>query len=132
MATNRSACSFPGVQNEAMKNAAVALVTATTFLTSPPVEARDRFSAGMVVSTVAGLIASAQGYRPEYRRVLYSGTAPAIFGYGYRATYYGNGFSYQPAYYPGYAYLPYPAAEAERSACPLIEVRRRRPHARRL
>jgi hypothetical protein len=26
------------------------------------------------------------------------GTAPAIFGYGYRATYYGTGFSYQPAY----------------------------------
>jgi hypothetical protein len=104
MATNRSACSFPGVQDEAMKNAAVALVIATT-LTSPPVEAGDRVLAGVVVSsTTAGLIASAQGYSPEYRRVLYSGTAPAIFGYGYRPTYYGNGFSYQPAYYPGHAY----------------------------
>ena len=105
MATNGSACSFPGVQDEAMKNAAVASVIATTLLTSLPVEARDRVSAGMVVSsTIAGLIASAQGYSPEYRRGLYSGTAPAIFGYGYRPTYYGNGFSYQPAWYPGYAY----------------------------
>ncbi|MEA2893959.1 MAG: hypothetical protein QOI05_4752 [Bradyrhizobium sp.] len=87
-----------------MKNAAVALVIATTLLTSPPVGARDRVSVGMVVrSTTAGLMASAQGYNPEYGRALYLGTAPAIFGYGYRATYYGNGFSYQPAYYPGYA-----------------------------
>ena len=88
-----------------MKNAAVALVIATTLLTSPPVEARDRVSVGMVVSsTTAGLIASARGYSPEYGGALYLGTAPAIFGYGYRATYYGNGFSYQPAYYPGNAY----------------------------
>jgi|SRR3954463_4988409 hypothetical protein len=87
-----------------MKNAAVALAIATT-LTSPPAEARDRVRAGMVVSsTTAGLIASAQGYSPEYRRVLYPGMAPAIFGYGYRPTYYGNGFSYQPAWHPGYAY----------------------------
>jgi hypothetical protein len=87
-----------------MKNAAVALVIATTLLTSPPVGARDRVSVGMVVSsTTASLMASAQGYNPEYGRALYLGTAPAIFGYGYRATYYGNGFSYQPAYYPGYA-----------------------------
>src|SRR3954452_17612368 len=92
-----------------MKNTAVASVIATTLLTSPPVEARDRVSAGTVVSsTTAGLIASAQGYSPEYRRGLYSGTAPAIFGYGYRPTYYGNGFSYQPAYYPGYAYYVAP------------------------
>jgi O-antigen ligase len=85
-----------------MKNAAVALVIATTLLTSPPVEARDRVSAGMIVSsTTAGLIASAQG---EYRRGLSLATAPAIFGYGYRATYYGNGFSYQPAYYSPHAY----------------------------
>jgi hypothetical protein len=88
-----------------MKNAAVALMIAITLLTSSPVEARDRVSAGMVVSsTTAGLIASAQGYSPEYRRGLYLATAPAIFGYGYRATYYGNGFSYQPAYYSGQAY----------------------------
>ena len=88
-----------------MKKAAVALVIATTLLTSPPVEARDRVSIRMVVSsTTAGLIASAQGYSPEYRRGLYLATAPAIFGYGYRATYYGNGFSYQPAYYSPYAY----------------------------
>jgi hypothetical protein len=88
-----------------MKNAAVALVIATTLLTSPPVEARDRVSAGMVVSsTTAGLIASARGYSPEYRRGLYFAMAPAIFGYGYRATYYGNGFSYQPAYYSPHAY----------------------------
>jgi hypothetical protein len=88
-----------------MKNAAVALVIATTLLTSPPVEARDRISAGMVVSsTTAGLIASAQGCSPECGRAMYVGMAPAIFGYGYRATYYGNGFSYQPAYYSGHAY----------------------------
>jgi hypothetical protein len=88
-----------------MKNAAVALAIATTLLTSHPLEARDRVSAGMVVSSVtAGLIASAQGCSPECGGALYWGTAPAIFGNGYRATYYGTGFSYQPAYYPGYAY----------------------------
>jgi hypothetical protein len=88
-----------------MNNAAVAFLIATTLLTSPPVEARDRVSGGMVVSsTTAGLIASAQGYSPEYRRGLYLATAPAIFGYGYRPTYYGNGYSYQPAYYSGHAY----------------------------
>jgi hypothetical protein len=92
-----------------MKNAAVASVIATTLLTSPPVEARDRVSVSTVVSsTTAGLIASAHGYSPEYGGALYLGTAPAIFGYGYRATYYGHGFSYQPAYYPGYAYYARP------------------------
>ena len=65
-----------------MKNAALALVIATTLLTSPPVEARDRVSAGMVVSsTTAGLIASALGCSPEYCRGMYVGTAAAIFGY---------------------------------------------------
>jgi hypothetical protein len=88
-----------------MKNAAVALAIATTLLTSPPAEARDAVSAGMVVSsTTAGLIASAQGCSAKCRRGPYLATAPAIFGYGYRATYYGNGFTYQPAYYPGHAY----------------------------
>jgi hypothetical protein len=88
-----------------MKNAAAAIVVATTLVTSPPVEARDRGSAGIIISsTTAGLIASAQGFSPEYGRALYLATAPAIFGYGYRATYYGNGFSYQPALYPGHAY----------------------------
>ena len=92
-----------------MKNAAVTLVIATALLTSPPVEARDRVSVGMVVSsTTAGLIASAQGYNPQYGRAMYLATAPAIFGYGYRATYYGNGFSYQPAYHSGYAYYVEP------------------------
>jgi hypothetical protein len=87
-----------------MRNAAVALLIATTLLTSHPAGARDRVSAGMVVSSAtAGLIASAHGCRPECGGALYAGTAPAIFGYGYRATYYGNGFSYQPAY-PGHAY----------------------------
>lgn len=88
-----------------MKNAALALVMATTLLASHPVEARDRVGAGMVVSSItAGLIASAQGCSPQCGGALYLGTAPAIFGYGYRATYYGNGFSYQPSYYPAYAY----------------------------
>ena len=88
-----------------MKNAAVVLVIATTLLTSLSVEARDRVGAAIVLSsTTAGLIASAQGYSPEYRRGLYFAVAPAIFGYGYRATYYGNGFTYQPAYVPDLAY----------------------------
>src|SRR3954451_334785 len=92
-----------------MKHVAVALVIATTLLTSAPVEARDRVSVGMVVSsTTAGLIASAQGYHPQYGRALYLATAPATSGYGYHATYYGNGFSYQPAYRPGYAYYVEP------------------------
>ena len=92
-----------------MKNTALALVTATTLLTSPPVNARDRVSAGLAVSsTTAGLIASAQGCSLECGRAIYVGTAPAIFGCGYRATYYGNGVSYQPAYYPEYAYYVRP------------------------
>ena len=91
-----------------MKNAAVAFVIATTLLTSP-VEARDHVSAGLVVSsTTAGLIASAQGCSPEYCGGLYLAAAPAIYGYGYRATYYGNGFTYQPAYVPGLVYYAGP------------------------
>ena len=85
-------------KDEAMKNAAMPLMIATALLTSPPVQARDRLSAGIVVSsTTASLIASAQAYCTEYCRGPYLATAPAIFGYGYRATYYGNGFVYQPA-----------------------------------
>src|SRR3954451_12787223 len=96
-------------KDEAMKNAAVALVIATTLLTSPLVEARDRVSVELAVSsTTARLIASAQGYNSQYGRAMYLATAPAIFGYGYRATYYRNGFSYQPAYRPGYAYYVEP------------------------
>jgi hypothetical protein len=88
-----------------MKKAAVAIVIATTLLTSPPVEARDRVSAGPVVSpTIAGLMASAHGCSAGCGPGLYLATAPAIYGYGYRPTYFGNGFSYQPAYYPGHAY----------------------------
>lgn len=89
-----------------MKKAAVALGIATAMLTSPPVKARDRTMSAvvMVSSTTAGLIASAQGRPPEYGGAGGLGLAPAIFGYGYRVTYYGNGFSYQPAYYRGYAY----------------------------
>jgi hypothetical protein len=92
-----------------MKKTAVALVIATTLLTSPPVEARDRVSAAPVVSpTIAGLMASAHGCGAGCGAGLYLATAPAIFGYGYRGTYYGNGFSYQPAYYPGQAYYATP------------------------
>ena len=92
-----------------MKNAALALAIATTLLTSAAAEARDRISAGMVVSSsIAGLIASARGYSPEFAGTLYPGMAPAIFGYGYRATYYGSGFSYQPAWVPGHAYYVVP------------------------
>jgi hypothetical protein len=92
-----------------MKTASVALVIATTLLTAPQVEARDRGSAGLVVSsTIAGLMASAQGCSAGCGPGLYLATAPAIYGYGYRPTYYGNGFSYQPAYYPGHAYYVTP------------------------
>src|SRR5437868_343284 len=88
-----------------MKSAAAAVAIATTLLTSAPVDARDRVSGGPVVSsTIAGLIASAQGCGPQCGRAMYVGMAPAIFGYGYRATYYGNGFSYQPAWYPARSY----------------------------
>lgn len=88
-----------------MKKVAIALVTATTLLTSPLVEARDRISAASVVSpTIAGLMASAHGCGAECGHGLYLTTAPAIFGYGYRPTYYGNGFRYQPAYYPEQTY----------------------------
>jgi hypothetical protein len=87
-----------------MKNSAVAFLIATTLLTSPPVEARDRVSAGQIVSsTIAGLMASAQGCSAGCGPGLYLAAAPAIYGYGYRPTYYGNGFSYQPAYYPAHA-----------------------------
>jgi hypothetical protein len=88
-----------------MRTASVALVIATMLLTSPAVEARDRVIAGPVVSpTIAGLMASAHGCGAGCGAGLYLATAPAIFGYGYRPTFYGNGFSYQPAYYPGHAY----------------------------
>src|SRR4051812_44087787 len=88
-----------------MKTASVALVIATTLLTSPQGEARDRGSGGLVVSsTIAGLMASAQRCSAECGSGLYLATAPAIYGYGYRLTYYGNGFSYQPAEYPAPAY----------------------------
>jgi hypothetical protein len=109
MATNRSARTFAGMEERAMKKAAITLVIATTLLTSPSVEARDRVSVGPVVSpTIAGLMASAAGCGAECGPGLYLTTAPAIFGYGYRATYYGNGFSYQPAYYPGHVYYATP------------------------
>jgi hypothetical protein len=91
-----------------MKTASVALLIATTLLTSP-VEARDRVSAGPIVSsTIAGLMASAHGCSAGCGPGLYLAMAPAIYGYGYRPTYYGNGFSYQPAYYPGQAYYATP------------------------
>jgi hypothetical protein len=91
-----------------MKNAAAALAIATIatiMVAQPPAEARNSFGSGMIVSpTIAGVIAGTHGYSPGYGYAQYVGAAPAIFGYGYRVTYYGNGFSYQPAYYPGYAY----------------------------
>ena len=92
-----------------MKKAAVALVVATTLLTSPAVKARDRVGAAPVVSsTIAGLMASAHGCSAGCGPGLYLATAPVIYGYDYRETYYGNGFSYQPAYVPGYAYYAGP------------------------
>ena len=92
-----------------MKTASVALLVATTLLTSAQGEARDRVSTGPVVSsTIAGLMASAQGCSSECGHRPYLATAPAIYGYGYRATYYGNGFTYQPAYVPGLVYYAGP------------------------
>jgi hypothetical protein len=90
-----------------MNNAAAGLAIATTLLTSPSAEAGDRVGAGMAISsTTAALIASAQGYSPGYGRAPYAGAAPAIFGYGWRATYYGNGYSYQPAFQHMYYVAP--------------------------
>jgi hypothetical protein len=92
IATIHSACTFADVEERAMKSASVALVIATTLLTSP-VEARDRISAGPVVSpTIAGLMASAYGCGAGCGPGLYLAAAPAIYGYGYRPTYYGTGF----------------------------------------
>ena len=92
-----------------MNNAAVAVVIATTLFISPPAGARDRLGAGMVLTpATAGLIASARGCRADCGGALYFGYSAAIFGYGYRATYYGNGFAYQPAYDPGHAYYAGP------------------------
>lgn len=89
-----------------MKAASVALAIAITLLTSPQAQARDRVRAGVVVSpTIVGLMASAQGCSAGCGRGAYLAAAPAIFDYGYRPTYYGQGFIYQPAHYPGY-YVP--------------------------
>ena len=89
-----------------MKAASIALLIATALLTSSQWQARERLSNGPVVSpTIIGLMASAQGCSAGCGTDVSLAIAPAIFGYGYRATYYGNGFSYQPAHYPGY-YAP--------------------------
>jgi len=92
-----------------MKAASVALLITTTLLTSSQLEARDRLSKGPGVSpTILGLMASAQGCSAGCGTGVSLAIAPAIFGYGYHLTYYGNGFSYQPAYYPAQAYYVRP------------------------
>ena len=92
-----------------MKSAAAALAVAMTVAAQPPAQARDGLAAAIIVnSTIPGLLASSHGYSAQYGYPYYVAAAPAIFGYGVRATYYGNGFSYQPAWYPAFAYYARP------------------------
>lgn len=92
-----------------MKIASAAVVIAVMLLTSSQVEARGRGNGGLIVSpTIAGLMASAQGCNAGCGGGLYLATAPAIYGYGYRTTVYGQGFSYQPAYDAAHAYYVTP------------------------
>ena len=91
-----------------MKKAAAALAIVTTVIAQSPAGAQNGAGGALFVSpTTAGLIASAQGNSSGYG-VPYFGLAPAIYGYGYQPTYYGNGFSYQPAYNRGQAYYVAP------------------------
>jgi Na+(H+)/acetate symporter ActP len=89
-----------------MKTALAPLAFVTMLVVQSPAEARDGFGAAVIVSpTIAGLAASASGYSEADR---HAGIAPAIYGYGYRVTYYGKGFIYQPAWSPAYAYYAAP------------------------
>lgn len=84
-----------------MKNPLAAFAIATVLASPPLTEARA--GAVMVSPTIAGLISSAYGCGPASGCTRAVGMAPAIFGYGYRVTYYGSGYSYQPAGYAHYA-----------------------------
>jgi hypothetical protein len=84
-----------------MKNPLAPVAIAMTVLVSALTEARA--GDAVVSPSIAGLTASANGCGAAYGCTNGVGVAPAIFGYGYRVTYYGNGFSFQPAGYPYYA-----------------------------
>ena len=83
-----------------MKNPLAAFAVAMTVLAPGLTEAR---ADSIAISPVtAGLIARAGACDPGYGCPPAAGLAPAIFGYGYRVTYYGRGFAFQPAYGPRY------------------------------
>ena len=84
-----------------MKNPLAAFAIAMTVLAPNLTEARADSVA--VSPVMAGLIASAGACGPDYGCPPAIGLAPAIFGYGYRVTYYGGGYSFQPAYGPRYS-----------------------------
>jgi len=87
-----------------MKNRLAAFAIATTILA--PLTLTEARAGSLAVSPViAGLISSANGCGPEVGCAPAAALAPAIFGYGYRLTYYGRGYSFQPAYGP--RYTPY-------------------------
>jgi hypothetical protein len=87
-----------------MKNPLAAFAIAMTVVAPLALtEARAGYVA--VSPVIAGLIASASACGPDYGCPGAAGLAPAIFGYGYRVTYYGRGYSFQPAYDP--RYTPY-------------------------
>lgn len=84
-----------------MKNPLTAFAIAMTVLTPLTLtEARAGYVA--VSPVIAGLIASANACGPEVGCPSAAGLAPAIFGYGTRVTWYGRGYSFQPAYGPRY------------------------------
>ena len=84
-----------------MKNPLAAFAIAMTVLA--PLALTEARAGNVAVSPViAGLIASASACGPEVGCPGAAGLAPAIFGYGYRVTWYGRGYSFQPAYVPRY------------------------------
>jgi hypothetical protein len=80
-----------------MKNPLAAFAIAMTVL-APPALTEARADSVAVSPVIAGLISSASACGPDYGCPAGAGLAPAIFGYGYRLTYYGRGYSFQPAY----------------------------------
>ncbi|MDT5017076.1 MAG: hypothetical protein QOD39_3236 [Mycobacterium sp.] len=79
-----------------MKNPLAAFAIAMTVVA--PLLTEARADTILVSPVIAGLISSARACGPEYGCPPAAGLAPAIFGYGYRVTYYGRGYSFQPAY----------------------------------
>ncbi len=84
-----------------MKNPLAAFAIAMTVL-APLTLTEARAGTVAVSPVIAGLIASASACGPEVGCPRAAGLAPAIFGYGYRVTWYGRGYSFQPSYPPRY------------------------------